>query len=112
MTIFFVFTVDCVFKIFGIGILYSDADVRLARRIRLDTADKGRDIGTVLDQVRENLYIYIFFLLPIYSGYPIKKEKKGTLLCCLMSKFTPWLIHTGQMWRVLKGCFNWSICTH
>lgn len=28
-----------------------DADVRLARRIRRDTVENGRDIGTVLDQV-------------------------------------------------------------
>lgn len=30
---------------------HSDADVRLARRIRVDTNDMGRDIGAVLDQV-------------------------------------------------------------
>lgn len=30
----------------------ADADVRLARRIRRDTVEKGRDIATVLDQVR------------------------------------------------------------
>ncbi|KAL0407036.1 UNVERIFIED_CONTAM: Uridine kinase-like protein 4 [Sesamum latifolium] len=30
----------------------TDADVRLARRIRRDTVEKGRDIGTVLDQIR------------------------------------------------------------
>ena len=29
----------------------SDVDVRLTRRIRRDTIDKGRDIKTVLDQV-------------------------------------------------------------
>jgi len=29
----------------------ADADVRLARRIRRDTNEKGRDIGAVLDQV-------------------------------------------------------------
>ncbi|KAK0602016.1 hypothetical protein LWI29_029607 [Acer saccharum] len=29
----------------------ADADVRLARRIRRDTVEKGRDIGTVLDQL-------------------------------------------------------------
>lgn len=32
-------------------IFSADADVRLARRIRRDTVEKGRDIGTVLDQV-------------------------------------------------------------
>ncbi|XP_021675919.2 uridine kinase-like protein 3 isoform X3 [Hevea brasiliensis] len=30
----------------------TDADVRLARRIRRDTVEKGRDIGAVLDQIR------------------------------------------------------------
>nr|XP_034889255.1 uridine kinase-like protein 4 isoform X2 [Populus alba] len=30
----------------------TDADVRLARRIRRDTVEKSRDIGTVLDQIR------------------------------------------------------------
>lgn len=29
----------------------ADADVRLARRIRRDTAEKSRDIAMVLDQV-------------------------------------------------------------
>lgn len=32
-------------------IFSADADVRLARRIRRDTGEKGRDIGMVLDQV-------------------------------------------------------------
>lgn len=30
--------------------VYTDADVRLVRRIRCDTAEMGRDIGMVLDQ--------------------------------------------------------------
>lgn len=29
----------------------SDADIRLARRIRRDTVERGRDISSVLDQV-------------------------------------------------------------
>lgn len=33
----------------------ADPDVRLARRIRRDTVEKGRDIRTVLDQVRNCL---------------------------------------------------------
>ena len=36
------------------SIFYSDADVRLARRIRRDTVEKGRDIGMVLDQVGQH----------------------------------------------------------
>ena len=37
--------------VFTSKIFSADADVRLARRIRRDTVDKGRDIGAVLDQV-------------------------------------------------------------
>lgn len=37
---------------FTLQIFSADADVRLARRIRRDTVEKGRDIGAVLDQVR------------------------------------------------------------
>ncbi|RWW67284.1 hypothetical protein BHE74_00025302 [Ensete ventricosum] len=33
-------------------IFHADADVRLARRIKRDTVEKGRDIKAVLDQVR------------------------------------------------------------
>jgi hypothetical protein len=39
------------------SIFSADADVRLARRIRRDTVEKGRDIGTVLDQVRDLLFL-------------------------------------------------------
>lgn len=39
----------------------ADADVRLARRIKRDTVEKGRDIATVLDQVRYNLLQYLSF---------------------------------------------------
>lgn len=31
--------------------LYLDADVRLARRIRRDTVERGRDVNSVLEQV-------------------------------------------------------------
>ncbi|KAG6488247.1 hypothetical protein ZIOFF_057006 [Zingiber officinale] len=34
----------------------TDADVRLARRIRRDTAEKGRDLKTVLDQVGLSIF--------------------------------------------------------
>lgn len=36
----------------NLRVFSADADVRLARRIRRDTVEKGRDIATVLDQVR------------------------------------------------------------
>lgn len=38
------------------NIFRSDADVRLARRIRRDTVEKGRDLKTVLDQVGFSIY--------------------------------------------------------
>jgi uridine kinase len=40
---------------------FPDADVRLTRRIRRDTIEKGRDIKTVLDQVTASASIYFFF---------------------------------------------------
>ncbi|KAK8705887.1 hypothetical protein V6N13_049473 [Hibiscus sabdariffa] len=45
----------------------SDADVRLARRIRRDTVEKGRDIGAVLDQ-------YSKFVKPAFDDYTSNKE--------------------------------------
>ncbi|GAA0150142.1 nucleotide kinase [Lithospermum erythrorhizon] len=46
----------------------TDADVRLARRIRRDTVEKGRDISTVLDQ-------YSKFVKPAFDDFiqPTKK---------------------------------------
>lgn len=38
----------------------SDADIRLARRIRRDTVERGRDISSVLDQV---VLLLLFFTL-------------------------------------------------
>lgn len=35
--------------------LYTDADIRLARRIRRDTVERGRDVTSVLEQVFETL---------------------------------------------------------
>lgn len=48
----------CSFDSYKCQISCADADVRLARRIRRDTVEKGRDIGTVLDQVGEHSCIY------------------------------------------------------
>lgn len=49
----------------------ADADVRLARRIRRDTNEKGRDIGAVLDQVAtfcHTIYItYFHYFLFLFS---------------------------------------------
>lgn len=49
-----------------VGSWYSlvvDADVRLARRIRRDTVERGRDLDSVLEQVR----LFIWYLQLIYS---------------------------------------------
>jgi hypothetical protein len=45
----------CIALITFTSIDFSDADVRLTRRIRRDTIEKGRDIKTVLDQVHSFL---------------------------------------------------------
>lgn len=37
---------------FSFSHLNLDADVRLARRIRRDTVERGRDVNSVLEQVR------------------------------------------------------------
>lgn len=44
-----------------------DADVRLARRIRRDTVERGRDVTSVLEQVK--LFI-IYFYLKVVSFLP------------------------------------------
>lgn len=36
--------------------LFADADVRLARRIRRDTVERGRDINSVLEQVLPTIF--------------------------------------------------------
>lgn len=41
---------DIMLKTYGSSILI-DADVRLARRIRRDTVERGRDINSVLEMV-------------------------------------------------------------
>nr|CAN83667.1 hypothetical protein VITISV_008796 [Vitis vinifera] len=41
----------------------TDADVRLARRIRRDTVEKGRDIGMVLDQISQPPVAWLLWLM-------------------------------------------------
>ncbi|XP_062079399.1 uridine kinase-like protein 3 [Humulus lupulus] len=41
----------------------TDGDVRLARRIRRDTVEKNRDIGTVLDQVSNYSCNFVIILI-------------------------------------------------
>ncbi|KAL2473141.1 Uridine kinase-like protein 4 [Forsythia ovata] len=51
----------------------TDADVRLARRIRRDTAEKGRDIGMVLDQ-------YSKFVKPAFDDFILPTKKYADII--------------------------------
>ncbi|KAF8026430.1 hypothetical protein BT93_F3036 [Corymbia citriodora subsp. variegata] len=51
----------------------TDADVRLARRIRRDTAERGRDIGTVLDQ-------YSKFVKPAFDDFILPTKKYADII--------------------------------
>ncbi|XP_027334208.1 uridine kinase-like protein 4 isoform X2 [Abrus precatorius] len=52
---------------------HPDADVRLARRIRRDTAEKGRDIGAVLDQ-------YSKFVKPAFDDFILPTKKYADII--------------------------------
>ncbi|XP_062103765.1 uridine kinase-like protein 3 [Humulus lupulus] len=51
----------------------TDADVRLARRIRCDTVEKNRDIGTVLDQ-------YSKFVKPAFDDFILPSKKYADII--------------------------------
>ncbi|KAA8523522.1 hypothetical protein F0562_009945 [Nyssa sinensis] len=51
----------------------TDADVRLARRIRRDTVEKGRDIDTVLDQ-------YSNFVKPAFDDFILPTKKYADII--------------------------------
>ncbi|XP_010252854.1 PREDICTED: uridine kinase-like protein 3 [Nelumbo nucifera] len=51
----------------------TDADVRLARRIRRDTVEKGRDIGSVLDQ-------YSKFVKPAFDDFILPTKKYADII--------------------------------
>ncbi|KAK1406928.1 hypothetical protein QVD17_38537 [Tagetes erecta] len=51
----------------------TDADVRLARRIRRDTTEKGRDISMVLDQ-------YSKFVKPSYDNFILPTKKFADII--------------------------------
>ncbi|CAN0879428.1 Uridine kinase-like protein 4 [Linum grandiflorum] len=51
----------------------TDADVRLARRIRRDTAKKGRDISTILDQ-------YSKFVKPAFDDFILPTKKYADII--------------------------------
>jgi uridine kinase len=52
---------------------FSDADVRLTRRIRRDTIEKGRDIKTVLDQ-------YSKFVKPAFEDFILPTKKYADII--------------------------------
>ncbi|KAL4312013.1 hypothetical protein GQ457_01G006220 [Hibiscus cannabinus] len=51
----------------------TDADVRLARRIKRDTVEKGRDIGAVLDQ-------YSKFVKPAFDDFILPTKKYADII--------------------------------
>ncbi|CAM8941214.1 unnamed protein product [Rhodiola kirilowii] len=51
----------------------TDADVRLARRIRRDMGEKGRDIGAVLDQ-------YSMFVKPAFDDFILPTKKYADII--------------------------------
>jgi uridine kinase len=55
------------------GVIYADADVRLARRIKRDTVEKGRDIATVLDQ-------YSKFVKPAFEDFILPTKKYADII--------------------------------
>ncbi|CAN0879427.1 Uridine kinase-like protein 4 [Linum grandiflorum] len=64
-----------VFSFFRTSRLHTvaDADVRLARRIRRDTAKKGRDISTILDQ-------YSKFVKPAFDDFILPTKKYADII--------------------------------
>ncbi|KAG6794271.1 hypothetical protein POTOM_003513 [Populus tomentosa] len=64
----------------------TDADVRLARRIRRDIVEKGRDIATVLDQVsgflirRVLLMQYSKFVKPAFDDFILPTKKYADII--------------------------------
>ncbi|KAK4493155.1 hypothetical protein RD792_017990, partial [Penstemon davidsonii] len=52
---------------------FADADVRLARRIRRDTVEKGRDIGMILDQ-------YSKFVKPAFDDFILPTKKYADII--------------------------------
>ncbi|XP_019094610.1 PREDICTED: uridine kinase-like protein 3 [Camelina sativa] len=54
-------------------VVYADADVRLARRIKRDTVEKGRDIATILDQ-------YSKFVKPAFEDFILPTKKYADII--------------------------------
>lgn len=67
-------------KLHIVKITSADADVRLARRIRRDTVERGREIGAVLDQV-------VQYSSKNYSNY-VKKNELIIFISLLFMKYS------------------------
>ncbi|XP_062112793.1 uridine kinase-like protein 3 [Humulus lupulus] len=74
-----IFHDPCVRELMNMKIFVdTDADVRLARRIRRDTVEKNRDIGTVLDQVSN--YSCNFFVKPAFDDFILPTKKYADII--------------------------------
>ncbi|CAA0824635.1 Uridine kinase-like protein 1- chloroplastic [Striga hermonthica] len=58
----------------------TDADVRLARRIRRDTVERGRDINSVLEQASLSFIIYAKFVKPAFDDFVLPSKKYADVI--------------------------------
>ncbi|THG14030.1 hypothetical protein TEA_007105 [Camellia sinensis var. sinensis] len=62
----------------------TDADVRLARRIRRDTVERGRDINSVLEQASPftylNIFLYAKFVKPAFDDFVLPSKKYADVI--------------------------------
>jgi hypothetical protein len=69
----------------------TDADIRLARRIRRDTVERGRDISSVLDQYGRFVKpAFDDFVLPSKygcEGYTLLWRRSSTSTCSRIARF-------------------------
>ncbi|TYI06889.1 hypothetical protein ES332_A10G190300v1 [Gossypium tomentosum] len=69
-----VFHDQCVRNLMNMKIFVdTDADVRLARRIRRDTVERGRDVSSVLEQ-------YAKFVKPAFDGFVLPSKKYADVI--------------------------------
>ncbi|MBA0870861.1 hypothetical protein Goshw_018034 [Gossypium schwendimanii] len=70
-----VFHDQCVRNLMNMKIFVdTDADVRLARGIRRDTVERGRDVSSVLEQ-------YAKFVKPAFDGFVLPSKKYADVNC-------------------------------
>ncbi|KVI09215.1 Phosphoribulokinase/uridine kinase [Cynara cardunculus var. scolymus] len=62
----------------------TDADVRLARRIRRDTVERGRDVNSVLEQVSSSTFLkslrYAKFVKPAFDDFVLPSKKYADVI--------------------------------